>query len=343
MAKKLLAGGNTFEDHTKEFILRAQKRFDLTQTLKRSNSIPTINYVESTRLSSVLSPTDLNENRKTGPLMDGRPLFANPDEVSMNLEATLEDDPEREEETVDSLQSSPKWNNKPGKRFKRQTDNLESVVTQVTNTVSQASSTSFDRVLEALSQQSNQLAESYQNLKRMTENLASGLRDLQAKANISTDSLRSSAATLGSDLRDGLSNLVDRINSTISGITLDDLQQGLKSVMTRSTPEYAASEPSVTQSSGDQLSIESVVSELLTPGQTTTASPLEHVKQQFSSFIQGAEEFLKRNTPHITSKNGGQDDSPSLFTRISNFASNRRRKQEEKISLPSASTASTTL
>ena len=259
--------------------------------------------------------------------------------ASSPQDSTLEKESERDEdEAEDSLQTNP--------RFKRQ-DN-EAAVTPSTMS-STTGSAAFDRVVDALSRQSSQLAEQYEKFKAMTENLAKGLKELQEKANISRESLRDSAASLGSDLRIGLNDLVDRINSTVSGLTLADLQNGIKSVMSQSVPEYAVTQSSTAPSS-DQLSIESVVSELLTPGEasSTTPSPLEHVKQQFSQFIQGAENFLKSHRPNFSGNDetvegqNGQKDRPSLLTRLSGFSSRRKMKDGNDAASSSAPSSTAT-
>jgi hypothetical protein len=307
LARKLFAR-NTFEDHTKEFILRSQKRFELLQKQKRSNSLlpNSLNHVPN-RFSSVISPSELGH--KNMAMDDGIMEFEGDAEGSLAFQGH--------------------------NRFRRQTADIPPA-SMLPESISSSTPSIFDRVMESLSKESQQLAERYQDLKRMTENLAQGLRNLQEKANISTDSLRNSAATLGSDLRSGLNNLVESVNSTMSGPTLEDLQNGLRSIVSRSTSDNTVS-PS---NSSDEMSVESVVSSLLTPNEkdmsSTTPSPLDQVRQQFNQFIQGAETFLRT---HRSGKNEDQnpDERLSILTRLSNFA---RRNTSESMdhALPAFST-----
>lgn len=176
----------------------------------------------------------------------------------------------------------------------------------------------FDRILESLSQQSRQLADQFQELRRLTENLAGGLRNLQEKAGVSAESLRASASTLGNDLKDRWRQFIRSVNDSVSNLSIEDIQNGLKN----SIPSLSNNDRGSTISPADESAIDSVVSEILSSGTTTTESPLSSVQRQVSSILQGAENYFTRQNNQA--ENGlrnfmdGLSDLTNRFLRPSN-------------------------
>jgi len=279
-------GGNGFEDHTKDFILKAQKRFELIHKKKRhipnpsgspavlSNillpplpnppNVQMVQVFDHSSPSSSFRPNTLNRNSDPLP----------PPLMMMDSNLIEPEKGNREEEIIELLPIE--------KRIKRQSSQPSD-----SGSVGQSD---FDRILESLSQQSQQLADQFQELKRLTENLADGLRNLQERAGVSTESLRASASTLGNDLRDRWRQFIRSVNDSVSNLSIEDIKNGLRNSISSSSSNDRGS----TISPADQSAIDSVVSEILSSGTTTTESPLSSVQRQVSSLLQGAENFFSR-------------------------------------------------
>jgi len=248
LARKLY-GQQSFEDHTKYFILKAQKSDPLPPPLMMMDS----NFME--------------------------PKKGN-----------------REEEIIEVIPIE--------KRIKRQSSQPSD-----SGSVGQSD---FDRILESLSQQSQQLADQFQELKRLTENLADGLRNLQERAGVSTESLRASASTLGNDLRDRWRQFIRSVNDSVSNLSIEDIKNGLRNSISSSSSNDRGS----TISPADQSAIDSVVSEILSSGTTTTESPLSSVERQVSSLFQGAENFFSRQNDQAEGLRNLMDGLSDLTNRF---------------------------